>query len=305
MSKNKVRKFITGIALTLIVAFSAAFSACALETSHPKAQITFEFNSKQYVIEYKLYRNMYPQTVRHFIELANEGFYNDMVVHNYATNDWFTGGYSYDAEDYAAKSVNAGAFAEYFDAHNKEDEYYELFNANKLTSSVYGNVAYDGNKQKVEDKDKLPVVMGEFKNNIQQGIANGALTAEFGSLKMFYYTKETTRKVYVTPTKDQISQADYKNNCATSLFAVQTGTTSSYNATKYTVFATLLSFDLFNDLLDDIKEYFEDKDDTVRVTVEVDKNESFSEKDADKAIEQQFEALTTPLIVKSVKITRY
>jgi len=302
---NKVKKLITGIALAGVVSFTAAFSGCALETAHPKAQITFEFNSKEYVIEYTLYRNMYPQTVRHFIELAGEGFYNNMVVHNYATNDWFTGGYSYDAEAYATQSGNAGTFAEYFDEHNKEDEYYKLFTDGKLTSSVYGNVAYEGNKQKVEEKDKLPVLMGEFKNNIQQSIASGSLTAEFGCLKMFYYEKETTKNVYVTPTSDQIIGADYKNNCATSLFAVQTGTTSSYNATKYCVFAKLDSLDLFNDLIDDIKEYFEDKDDTVRVTVEVDKNESFSDKDADKAISQQFEAPTSPLVVKTVKITKY
>lgn len=304
MSISKFRKFIIGSALAAVVAFSAATSACGLETAHPKARITYEFNNKEYVMEYTLYRNMYPNTVRHFIELADEGFYDNTIVHNY-TNDWYAGGYGYNADEYSAKIGNAAAMSEYFSEFSKEDDYFGLFNAGKLTPSVYGNVVYEGEKQKVSDEDKLPTLIGEFKNNIQQTIENGALSAEFGALKMYYYAKETAKKVYVTPTGDQVIGADYKNNSATSLFSVQTASSTSLNASSYCVFARLDDVSAFNDFLDDIKEYLEDHDDVIRVTVNVDNNENFSDKDADKAMQQVFSVMVTPLIIKQVKITKY
>lgn len=308
MSMSKFRKLIIGSALALVVAFSASTVACGLETDHPKAEITYEFNGEEYIMEYTLYRNMYPNTVRHFIELAKEGFYDNTVIHNYTSTDWYAGGYGYNAEEYSAaisNSSQSSAMSEYLEERCLEDAYASLFADGTLKPSVYGNISYEGTEQKISDEDKLPTLIGEFKDNINQVIENGALSAEFGALKMFYYTKETAKKVYVTPTRDQTIQADYKYNCATSLFAVQTGSSSSVSADKYCVFATLESVTAFNDFLADIAEWFEDHDDTINVTVNVDNNEKFSEEAADTSISQTFRVPVTPIVVKSVKITRY
>lgn len=322
MAISKIKRFITGTLIAGVVAFSAAASACTIETSHPKARITFEFNNKEYVVDYTLYRNMYPQTVRHFIELTREGFYNNMVVHDYGTGDWLTGAYSYNAEQYAQYSSGGDTMSGYFTDNSKESVYYSLFESGKLTPSVYSNTDYktDKNGKIVRDDDNnpvrvinsqyaLPVLMGEYHNNINQVITSGALSAEVGSLKMFYYKKETTQKVYVTPTSDQIIQADYKSNCATSVFSVQVGS-SSYSSTEYCVFAQADDVEDVTKLSEAVNTYLEETygtslgDKTVTATVYVDGTESFSKEDSDKNIERTFKAVKTPIIIKNVKITK-
>ena len=315
--KSKIfKKIALCFASALIVCSVGAFTGCA-ETDHPEVRITYEFNGTTYDVEYKLYRNMYPHTVRHFIELSEEGFYDNMIIHDYQSNDWFTGGYAYDADDYSAKIDNESQMREYFDlpradenlfGHSKEDAYVQL--ADKLTASVYVNIGADGN---VLQDTKLPTVMGEFYNNIHQDIEKGALTADYGCLKMYRYEKKSTQKVYVTPTSDQPILADYKNNCATSLFALQTSPSSSYSEKNYAVFAQLKEVEAFDKFVDTVKAYITDNysgnssDFCIRVgEVLVDKNESFSDKaESDKGTPVTFSVPKQPIIIKSVKVTKY
>ena len=305
--KSKIfKKIALCFASALVVCSVGAFTGCA-ETDHPEVRITYEFNGATYDVDYKLYRNMYPNTVRHFIELADEGFYNDTIIHDYQTNDWFTGGYSYDAADYAAKIDNAEQMSEYLEQWSNESAYYQL--ADKLTPSVYGNVGADG---KVLENTKLPTVMGEFYNNIQQDIEKGALTADYGCLKMYYYEKQSTQRIYVTPDSRQTILADYKKNCATSLFALQTSQSTSYNEKNYTVFAQLKEVDTFNKFVDAVKDYITDNHSGtasefyIRSTVNVDNLESYSNKtENDKSIEKTFNVPKQPIIIKTVKVTKY
>lgn len=313
MAIKNIRKLILAVAATLVVGFSAAASACTIETAHPGASITFEFNNKTYVVEYTLYRNMYPNTVKHFIELADNGFYDGMIIHDYSSADWITGGYEYNAESYSALSENNDVMSEYFENYSKENKYTELFKAGKFTSSVYSNIDFRGEgadeKRVINEKYALPTVMGEFSDNINQEIENGALTAGVGCLKMFYYAKETTQKVYVTPTADQIIGADYKSNCATSLFSVQVGSGSSYSSSKYCVFAKVNDTAKLQDFVDDVTRYFTDTygsgSETLSASVRVDNYDSFSKESEDVGIDTKFSVPKTPVIVKSVKITKY
>lgn len=328
MAIGKFKKFIPAMLLSLIVAFSAAASACAVKSGHPRARITVEFDSKEYTVDYKLYRNMYPQTVRHFIELAESGFYDNTVIHDYSAGEWYAGGYGYDAEAYvAAISGDGNTLREYFEGNSKEDAYYALFDEGKLTPSVYyntdykvdkdGKVVYEkesGNPVRIINNDfALPTVMGEFSSNINQEIKNGALNAEVGCLKMFYYFSETegsekNSKIYVTPTSDQIIMADYKNNCATSLFTIQTG--ASNNAeTNYCVFGAVRNEDVLTELSEAVQKYFEEtygsssstmNADGVNVTLK----QPSGGKVADRQIEETFRAPKTAIIIKSVKITK-
>lgn len=331
MKHVKLRKIVIGLVSALVVTFSAtAASACKIETDHPQVEITYEFNSKTYAVKYTLYRNMYPNTVRHFMELAESKFYDDTVIHNYSTSDWFGGAYEYNAEAYSRLSGNASQMSEYFEQYSKEDAYVQLFNDSKLTPSVYSSMKQSdkdknlgdysvkyktsaGKFQTVYEEDALPYVMGEFYNNINQEIENGKLPAEYGCLKMFYYHKTTTQKVYVTPTKDQIVMADYESNCATSVFSVQAGSSSTYSANDYTVFGALESNEVFENLLDAISDYKSDNygsssssDFYLSTTARVDNLDNFSIKsEADKGISVTFSVPLKPIIIKSVKITKY
>lgn len=316
MSK-KLKYAVITFALALIVAFSAAASACTIKTKHPRAKITIEFNSKTYDIEYTLYRNMYPQTVKHFIELADEGFYDNMIVHNYTSTNWFTGAFAYNAEgDYsAAFSAGSSNVREYLENNTKEPEYYNLFNAGKLSPSVYKKLSYDKNgKETVSAEDALPTLIGEFSSNDHK-IKQNPVTADLGVLKMFYYGKgDTNQKVAIENSFGQLLEHDYKYNCATSVFAIQVSSNDgAYNESNYCTFARLRNdkaTDRLNSLIEAIEDYIADElestnnDFTRSVSVTVDTLDAFAD-EGGQAIETTFTTTQKPLIVKSVKITKY
>ena len=321
MKFGKIKKLLTCLALSATVACMTATAAgCSAETDHPEVSITYEFNGKSYVIEYTLYRNMYPNTVRHFIELTENKFYNNTVIHDMKTNDWFGGAYSYNKGVYEerASGEDEGAMSDYFSHYDpdsgvsisKEGEYYDLFNAGKLSTTVYSNIIYDGMTQKIDKLYKMPTLIGEFSDN-QHIIEKGALTAEYGCLKMYYSAKETKQKVYITPTSDQIAFSDYSKNCATYVFGMQVGTTSTYVASKYCVFATVKDSSKVEALVSAVTSYNNEKYGTsvsshyIEASVDVDQFEDFSDVEADKYIEETFRAPKTAIVIKSVKVISY
>ena len=312
MKFGKIKKLLTCIALSATVACMAATAAgCSAETDHPEVSITYEFNGKSYVIEYTLYRNMYPHTVRHFLELTESGFYNNTVIHDMESNDWFGGAYTYVKDDYATRTTNGDdAMKEYYETYSKEEAYYDLFNAGKLATTVYSNIAYSGQKQVLDSKYKMATLIGEFSDN-QHKIEKGALTAEYGCLKMYYNNKETKQQVYVTHYGNGISGGDYNKNCATYVFGVQVGTTSTYVASQYCVFAKIKNDSTLEKLVETVQNY---NDETYGTTVsehytqpkvEVDKMESFSTEAADRGIEDTFRSPKTAIVIKSVKVIKY
>ncbi len=312
MKFGKIKKLLMCVALSATVCMAATATGCSAETDHPVVSITYEFDSKSYVVEYTLYRNMYPNTVRHFIELTENGFYNGTVIHDMESNDWFGGAYAYDKDAYADRVTGADAMSDYYSDENisKELKYNELFTAGKLTSTVYSNITYSGTTQKVDKQYKMPTLIGEFSEN-QHSIEKGALTAEYGCLKMYYSVKTTKQKVYATPTSDQIMFGDYSKNCATYVFGVQVGTTSTYVASKYCVFATIKDSSKLENLVTAVEDYNNEKygttssDHYLETEVEVDRLESFSDEDADKSIVETFRSPKTAIVIKNVKVVSY
>lgn len=315
---SKIKHCIFAFALAAVVGMSAAVSACTIKTKHPRAVITIEFNDKTYDIEYTLYRNLYPQTVQHFIELASEGYYDGMIVHDYKSTDWFTGAYSYVGDEDEVLNYSSAytknSMREYLETNSKETEYYDLFEKGALTPSVYKQIIYDENgNQTISEEDKLPTLIGEFSNN-DHVIEKGALSASLGCLKMYYYDKgSTNQKVAIKNSAGQILEHDYQYNCATSVFALQVGSTSSYGIASYCVFAQLRNDDAsetLDELLTAISDYITDElggssgKFTSSTAITVDNLDSFA-KDGGQAIDTTFTVTSDPIIVKSVKITKY
>lgn len=308
MFKKLVKKLALAATLVCMATTVVATAACNIETKHPKVKITVEFNKETFELNYTLYRNMYPNTVRHFIELAENGFYNDMLIHDYRTSDWLSGGFEYNAAEYtAAAAINA--YADYLEEHSLESSYMGLFEAGKLTPTVYSDSEYDnGGKQLLIRDSALPTLVGEFYNNIKQEIKKGSLSAEQGTLKMYYYSKETTNKVHVTPSDEIIWNADYKTNCATSVFAMQVGSSSSIGASDYCVFGKMDSTTALISLINAVSNYYVDNDATSISVNDVNVDnivEIFSSEAADRGIEEDFTLPALPIIIKSVKVTKY
>ena len=309
MFKKLLKKLACVTMLACLSVPLVAAAACNVETKHPKVRITVEFNSKSYDLNYTLYRNMYPNTVRRFIELADSGFYSNMLIHDYQSNDWFSGGYTYDKAEYDA-AVEINALTDYLEGHSKEQQFMELFNANKISKTVYAEYAYSGGSQVVVADSALPTLIGEFYNNVKQEIKKGELTAEQGTLKMFYYEKESTQKVHVD-TKNKkneiIWNADYKTNCATTLFAMQVSSSSAYSESDYCVFGKMESTTALTNLMNAISDYYGDDVESVTVSdVSVDNIVGdYSNEPADKGTEVNFTLPASPIVIKSVKVTKY
>lgn len=313
MFKKVVKKLALAATLTALATTVVAASACNVETKHPEVRITVEFNESTYELDYTLYRNMYPNTVKHFIELADNGLYNNTFIHDYRTTDWITGGYEYNASEYnaAAQSSADGALTDYLVNHSLASSYLELFAADKLTATVYSDSEFDNGKQIVVKTSALPTLIGEFKNNINQVIEKGELYAEQGTLKMFYYTMETTDKVHVTPTDDQVIwNADFKTNSATSLFSMQVGGSSSLNSSNYCVFGKMDSTTKLLELIDAVNDYYDDNDAESKiardVSVEQELATAIIDNDIDwDELEMTFTLPALPIIIRSVKVIKY
>ncbi len=312
MSK-KIKKLCLSLAMVAIVGVSASASACTVKSDHPEAEITISFNDKTYTITYTLYRNMYPQTVQHFIELADEGFYDNTIIHDYKSSDWVGGAYDYDSgETTGYKAMYTSAMSEYLEDHCKEKAYYDLVTAGiesgKFSASVYKQEVYDDNGNPIVSKaDAVPTLIGEFSDNGHKIEGNKGLTSSYGTLKMVYYKKDGNHKVTVNNSFDQILYRDYSNNCATSLFSMQVGSSSPYDASKYAVFGQFKNDKAKNaleNLTDDINDYSDSIGSsaslTKTVSTQVDKEDWYSEQ-----LDTSFTMISMPLIITKVEITKY
>lgn len=318
MSFKKFKYTAAGVAVAAIVGVSTALSGCAIETSRPRADITFEFNGTEYTVSFELYRDLYPQTVRHFIELADAGFYDNTIIHDFGSNDIYGGGFRYDAEAYA-EAIEGNSADEYLDnsEYYLEDDYNELFYGENspLTPSVYKDAGYSYDEEGnmiLEEGDALSTLYGEFADN-GHNIEGEHRSAEFGSLKMYYGDKviedPAEGLVFAKTANNETLQVEYKYNCATSLFAIQTGSSTALSASAYATFAYLAddnASSVLEDLLDAIDDYIDgefnsDSEFTVTVTAQTDRYEQV----AAMANSADYELPSMAIVIKSVAITRY
>ena len=77
----------------LVLAGSVAMLAGCTTSNYPEVTITYSFNGEDYAVHYVLSRVDAPKTVQHFIELADAGFYDGLVVHDYQNYTMKAGGY--------------------------------------------------------------------------------------------------------------------------------------------------------------------------------------------------------------------
>ncbi len=303
MTFKKLGRIVCAAALSGLVVAAPVFAGCS--TSHPEAKITVEFAGETYVLEYKLYRNMYPQTVQHFIELADNDFYDDTIIHNYQSDKWYGGGYDYNTDEergYTASFEDGTeSMLDYLEAQSKEYEYAVLADpeAGKITPSVYRDFI-DGDLSQ-----PLTTLIGEFSNN-QHKIENGALTASYGCLRMFYTAKDVDgKRVYLDKQGSEKGvMGDYKYNSATSLFSIQVNSSTSSDS-SYCIFAVLQNSDVLDALKDAVSEASSDVGSTnfsKEVSLYVD---NFDEFVGAQVNEVNYKLTATPIIIRTVEITKY
>ncbi|MBE7078984.1 MAG: hypothetical protein E7380_03915 [Clostridiales bacterium] len=287
MLKKAIKKIACGaLAISSVLACVGTMTAC--ETDHPEVEMTIEFNGETYVLEYELNRNVAPATTAHFLWLADNGYYDGLCVHNYEESKLFTGAYSHtkDAED-----EDGLVYKSYYEVVKK-----------------YGNLK-DFPVSVWKEKSKLTptyTVYGEFgANNFR--VENGALNETFGSLTMYYHTKDTSDRVYVKRADSDegaVSPKDYKYNSATSMFYISLATGETAH-NEYCTFAVLNedSVEILQDLQTAIDEYYDDKDEfTKEHTLLIDADDAYV---GDHKNQVTYHVPVKPIVIKKVEVTSF
>ncbi len=249
MTFRKVKRVACVAALAAAVAVVPFAAGCV--NSHPEAEITIEYAGEQYVLQYKMYRKLYPQTVKHFIELADADFYDGTIIHDFRPSYWYGGNYTY-ADGYdAAYADGEEAISDYLESNSKEMKYNELAENGTLTPSVYLDIINGGYSQ------PLNTLIGEFSNNAHKfENSDSEKKRSFGCLATFYTAKPDdvinesfkNKRVYLDKDGSPMGvQGEYKYNCTTSLFSIQVGSSTSKDS-NYTVFADLKNPDVLKSL---------------------------------------------------------
>lgn len=295
--KKTLKKITCGI-LAAVGVFGCATTLTACETAHPEVEMKIEFNGETYKLEYKLYRKVAPATVNHFIWLADNGYYNELCVHDYSEDDYlrmYTGAYSVaEAED---------------DADGLDyKKYYDTIATYKNYKSFPVSVWEDSEKKK-----PTYTLKGEFSDNNFR-VESGALKETFGSLTMYYhdisdYEATAESKVYMIRAdgKDP-SKCDYRYNYTTSMFYISLSETTVTNK-AYCTFATLKEDSKAK--LEALQEALEDY-----IADNYSESESFTESETvnvceddpqlgDHSVTETFSVPKKPIVIKSVKVTKY
>lgn len=221
MSKKMMKRIVCNAVATLS-AVACLGMATSCETAHPEVEMTLTFQGETYVLEYELYRNVAPSTVKHFLWLAEYGYYDGLCIHDYDTSAkrMYTGAYTADANEESGLKYKS-----YYEEIAKFENYADF------PVSVWANEAMT---------DPLYTVYGEFENN-GFVVENGTKKQTYGSLTMYYTEKSTAAKVYAPYLSGETEGAavrQYKYNSATSQFFISLSTTSS-SSVSYCTFATL------------------------------------------------------------------
>lgn len=247
------------LAVFLLVGVAFAFVGC--ESDYPQIRITIQFNDNDsdtddtYVLNYRLNRKMYKQTVNHYIELIDAGFYDGTVIHDYQSNRMVGGGYTYnDVENDDYRDLASLA---------------EAYDALSLTPSVWADEEYT---------QALNTLYGETAANGHGIDGEGAYTNEKGALGTYTYldsselpTPKPVVSAHKTSDGSDRKNIPYQYNAVTSMFYLYTGSSTSADS-NFCVFGVLADDDSstrFDELLDAIDAYeqaMKDEDDNYSFT---------------------------------------
>lgn len=275
-----------GVAAALAVGAATMLSGCT--TDKPEITITYTFNGKDYSVDYVLSRKSAPQTVQHFIELADNGYYEGLCIHDYSSSMLLGGGYTYENGELTEKN--------YFEAVKDYD----------LTQSVFVNS---------DSSSGMNTVYGEFSKN-GVSVTGAKYTHTAGALVMYYTDKGTDNSRVYTLRNDNNklqSNSEYKYNSATSLFYTFTGDSKPASDSLYCVFGMATDFEnqMYGDngLLTAIDKFSDELSD----------GQNFTEEHTERNINQYdpvdsvrnaivgatFHVPIEPIVIKSVKVNKY
>ena len=249
-----VKLFSVFVASALLV--GCAFMLAACESNRPKISMEISFNGETYTLEYTLYRDLYAQTVAHYIELVDMGYYDNTVIHDYKESDrMIGGGYTYD--DMENGDVMEDLRALDYDAATKND-------AGEVTLK---NITVWSDSERTAATNRLH---GEISGNGFSIDNDTGLSNTYGALGTYSYVSSRERSLvtYKQSSSDKYGQSEYYKNSTTSLFYIFTASSGS-SESRYCVFGELADEDsktALDDLLAAIGDYVDTLGDDAEFT---------------------------------------
>lgn len=281
---GKLVKALSVILAAVLLAGCLAFAACT--GSHPEIEMRITFNGEEYTLTYRLYRNYYRQTVDHYMDLIEAGFFDGTVINDYQSDRMIGGGYRYegDGDELIPLDYDAATTDENGNVTLRSITVWEDADRTVATNRLHGEIA--GNGFSVED---------------------GGLTNTLGALGTYTYVNSSEKKqmTYLYSSVDGYGQSEYYKNSFTSLFYICTRANASVG--NYCVFGELAddaSEDAFDDLRDAIEAYIEDQE-----------LDSFTEPESDVRIYDEyvdggsynvdFAVPVEPIVIETIRVTKY
>ena len=157
--------------------------------------------------------------------------------------------------------------------------------------------------------EPLNTLIGEFSNN-QHKIENGALKSSFGCLRMYYTSKSNVdsaknERVYLKKEGSPLGvMGSYNYNSATSLFSIQQNQTTTSDS-SYCIFGVLQNTDKLTALRTAVSNYSSkigSSKFTMDISLYVDNRDEYVGANVN---EVTYRVTSLPIVIKSVKITKY
>ena len=318
MNKKKLRRSLAVLSAAGLAVLSMGMLA-GCDTKRPEITITYTFNGNDYEVDYTLSRDATPQTVRHFIELADAGYYNEkgFCVHDYDGTYLRTGAYTFNEEKELAEY-------DYF----AEVKRLEAEEGVEFTQSVYLTDLSNADKK----GDGLYTVYGEMTG--QYTYTGTRYSHAQGALVMYYPSKGTFTGTVTVERNDggennngEKYQANtrYDYNSATAMFYTFLGTSNYTNDQNYCVFGMASNYEeqMTNGLLKAITDYQEEhsEDEEFSFTLEMTKRmntldhfastyaenvRNFFESIRKTDVEEIYQTpVDEPIYLKSIKVNKY
>ena len=294
MIKTLGGKFVKAVAVALaavcMLGCALMFTGC--ESRYPEITMRISFNGESYELRYKLSRDLYSQTVAHYLELIDLGYFDGTVIHDYQSDRLIGGGYTY------ADMENGDAV-----------EDLTACDYDAATTDAEGNVTLE-NVTVWADADRTQAtnrLHGETSANGFSIESGNGLRNRFGTLGAYTYvgTGEKNIVYYAKSSDNGYGSSEYYKNSFTSMFYIYTSTTSSTER-NYCVFAELAddaSEDALNELLDAIDAYTEDLESgSFTESKEVTIQDEFT---VDGSYEATFAVPTEKIVIEEVTVDTY
>lgn len=288
---RKIGRFFA-VAGASVVAAASMLALAACDTKHPEVTITYEFNGQTYEVEYTLSRQAAPQTVQHFIELADAGYYDGTVIHDFKNSSYlFGGGYTLDSH---GELVEKDYFSE---VRRLEQEKGITFTQSVFTDS--------------DSKTPLYTVRGEFEKNGVRKNNKAIYQNKAGTLVMYYMDKgeDDTRVCTLRNDNETYQDGDpYVYNSATSLFYTTVTGSSIFSDNEYCAFGRTTDYSQLEALVSAITEYEESRDEADPLfsdtTVILNQYDPFESVKTAK-IPATYSLSDVPITIVSVRVDKY